>query len=931
MDTNKERISMESTLKELHAYAKLLFLRSGRQFEDKALYQELEDDSSLDESINDRSSSKNVALGNLDTDHLRRKFLDRLSETVSSAKGGRHVVASYMFYWPDKVKVFVAINSGFTEGDALSRFLDNLCTSLRVIASASDAESEKHTDALWNLLLGHQSSRLEDAIVNLRQIIKNFQHLLPQRPSSKSSSKSSIPSDIVGVLLDFEDYLKLLAELLFSDGDLSSERHDSLVTLSHDLYRNFSAGTFQALGRQGEKLHQAIGFLGRLKMSFHVLVEAARQISGFECMSLIPVIKSKGRKKPSGQEWSLAKTFEALNIQLNDTAIKKLMGTSSSKITWTKNKLVNDFSRLKSPTWEVHAELQLIVFTISHPNDVANGKRFLDCFQGLKTRGCHGKLYNHSWTLPPGDNLGKDEQQALHEAAMGVTTWMRKKLIRSKLLPAQRRREVKESTVGGSLISTLETNQDDHRLIHAISKHLYSQRAQNLQRQSNTKSLLDSVEDEEVPRIEVRDPTHPESTRDFCSVCWDVETTRRCSHCREGLFCSKNCEREMPLSHLLKCNMRQVTSADFLFADALQDTIPTDPQVLEDYWFDRCHNRREQSHLLGLFQGLLLYPPDNVTRETLHQWRSDPGGDTYLAAKIVENFEKIPKSSAGSYFPWFLKHRERFELPTGHESIPRPPSPMTQVRNMQDKARKHLAPEDRNKDLADLTPFSKMHCFAFYTMVLQHAYPPPMNQGDCHWFDFGFVVCRDQHEEQSLSNMYNSMLFGSMSRLEYAESLGSSILKEMAKQRDPVCTFDEFWKAWDQKEITTIFDKCWLKSTKQPSREPGEYGICDRLRKFFEAERPLPSIWKLRHFLALQNISVESAVPDIAEAARDYGFSESLDTRMTMELRDFYAQLFQKTEPMEIHSERVDGNLVRFSEQRVDPMTPRIKELLKSL
>ncbi|KAJ4098326.1 hypothetical protein NW756_002910 [Fusarium oxysporum] len=297
MDTDTERISVESTLKELHAYAKLLFLRSGRQFEDKASYQEIEEEVSLDESSNDGNSSKNVPLGNLDTDHLGRKFLDGLSETVSSRRGGRYVIASYMFYWPDKVKVFVAMNSGFAEGDALSKFLDNLCTSLKGIAAAPDNETEKHTDALWNMLLRHQSSRLHATIVELRQSMKRFQHLLPQRSYSESVSDSVLPN-MDGVMLDFEDCLKLLAKLLFGDSDSDLERHDSLVTLSHALYRNFPAEKFRALGLQGKNLHREIGFLGRLQTSFHALVAAARQISGFDDLSLIPVVKPKTRKKP---------------------------------------------------------------------------------------------------------------------------------------------------------------------------------------------------------------------------------------------------------------------------------------------------------------------------------------------------------------------------------------------------------------------------------------------------------------------------------------------------------------------------------------------------------------------------------------------------------------------------------------------------------
>lgn len=143
METDTGQTSAESALKELHSYAKLLFLRSGRQFEDKTAYQELEGQISPDVSGNDGDSTKNVPFGNLDMDHLRRKFLDRLSEAVSSMKGGRHVVASHMFYWPDKAKVFVAINSGITQGDAVSEFLDNLCTNLKDIAATPGSPSSK--------------------------------------------------------------------------------------------------------------------------------------------------------------------------------------------------------------------------------------------------------------------------------------------------------------------------------------------------------------------------------------------------------------------------------------------------------------------------------------------------------------------------------------------------------------------------------------------------------------------------------------------------------------------------------------------------------------------------------------------------------------------------------------------------------------------
>ncbi|KAG4262826.1 hypothetical protein FPRO03_10189 [Fusarium proliferatum] len=913
MDTDTQHISAESTLKELHAYAKLLFLRSGRQFEDKVLYQELEEELSLDESSTDGKSSKNAPLGNLDTDRLGREFLDRLSETISAKKGGRHVVASYMFYWPDKVKVLIAINLGFAEGDVLSKFLDNLCISLKGIAVAPDNETEKHMDTLWNMLLRHQYPRLQAAIVDLRRIMKNFEHLLPQRFSSQSTHNAVLPH-IDGVTLGFENCLKLLAQLLFGDNDSDLQRHDSLVTLSHALYRNFPADKFQALGPQGKFLRREIGFLGRLRTSFKVLVAAATKVSGFDDLSLIPVVKPKTRKKLYCQEWSPAKTFRALNIELSDAVVGKLMNSPNSKAKWTKNKLIIDFCRLSSPTREVHAEAQLIAFTLSNPDEIANGKRFdyIGCSRAENT-GLSRQVIQPQLDSSSGGQLGKEEQQELYRAAREVTSWMRKKLVGSPITSRNRKPEVKESTIGGSLISMLQISQESHPQSHAVSEHLRRQRAQSYNGKSRHDRLLDYVQDEETSTVEAQDETFEESTKALCS------------------FCNEKCERKMPLSHLLKCNMRQVTSADYLYQGVLEDIVPTDLQVRQDYWLDRCQTSHEESHLLGLFAGLLRYHHYPITREELHQWRSDLGGNAYLATKIVEKFEELPKGSTGGYFPWFLRHRKRFELTANDKSIPHRPGPERQLQNMQDKARKYLAPEDQNKDFKDLSPFSKMHCFAFYGITIVNSYPPPMNLNSCYWFDFGFVVCQDRHEEETLSRMYNTMLFGSLSRLEYEESLQSSIPATFTEKKDPACTFDEFWEAWEKRDLMTIFSRCWPGSTTQKPFRTAENDILGRLRVFIEAEAPRPSIWKLRHFLAIDDISVESAVTELAEAAKDYGFSETLDTRTTIELKEFYMKLFKEAEPLEIHTGRMEGILLQFAERHVDGTTLRVKKVLQSL
>lgn len=332
-----------------------------------------------------------------------------------------------------------------------------MCTTLMhnilLMRSLTDNHTMNYTDVLWKMLLSHQTPRLKAVIVDLRQSMKSLQYLLPKHSSSESTSDDVLP-EMDGNVLSFENCLKLLAKWLFEDSESGLERHDKLVNLSHIIYRAFPAQLFQALGRAGDRLHRGIGFLGRLETSFRVLLTAAEQIPGFDDLSLIPVVGLKTRKKSLSQQWSLVKTFDALKLQLTDTAIEKLMKPSSTKVKWTKNKLLNDFSRLKSPTQEVHAEIQLIIFVLSHPEEMSSGKsfdyigcsryscvlcyKFLRFFQPLKTRGCHGKLYDRSWTVPIGEGLGEDEQHMLSDAMMKLISWMRKALDGSMMPPAQR-------------------------------------------------------------------------------------------------------------------------------------------------------------------------------------------------------------------------------------------------------------------------------------------------------------------------------------------------------------------------------------------------------------------------------------------------------------------------------------------------------------
>jgi hypothetical protein len=81
----------------------------------------------------------------------------------------------------------------------------------------------------------------------------------------------------------------------------------------------------------------------------------------------------------------------------------------------------------------------------------------------------------------------------LSGAVMKVISWMRKELIASKMLSAQRRLEAKESTIGGSLIAIPETGQESHQQSYAASEHLHRQRAQNSHMQSKQERCVSSI------------------------------------------------------------------------------------------------------------------------------------------------------------------------------------------------------------------------------------------------------------------------------------------------------------------------------------------------------------------------------------------------------------------------------------------------------
>lgn len=377
-----------------------------------------------------------------------------------------------------------------------------------------------------------------------------------------------------------------------------------------------------------------------------------------------------------------------------------------------------------------------------------------------------------------------------------------------------------------------------------------------------------------------------------CQGDFDCEntTTRKCSHCGGGWYCSISCEDQASHSHIFSCNRRPITSADILAEDCLMGRLPEDPQVREDYGFERCRNRSEETNLFGLYIGVIRY--NGTSREEVHRWFTDG----VLAEKIIEQFSEIPERARGGYYKWFLRHR--YVLPGGGNNDPPPPRDEPDENNIHNyiqelynKAREYLDPSDRDKDIGDLRPFAKQYCFEFLAILLDNQYPPPVMKYLDLWFDFGFVVCSppgDLHQENGLSNMYQRLLFGNKFARDHFRRLE---MEHMAPREIPFCRFDEFWKAWEAGTLMELFGRYGQVS----SEAENSPSLLAEFLAYPGKSSNRPSVWRLRHFLAAVpdgNALTVAAPAAVVAAALEYGFHPRLDVGTRLELHRFYVKLF---------------------------------------
>lgn len=249
--------------------------------------------------------------------------------------------------------------------------------------------------------------------------------------------------------------------------------------------------------------------------------------------------------------------------------------------------------------------------------------------------------------------------------------------------------------------------------------------------------------------------------------------------------------------HLTRCCDRPLTTADTLLDDIYLDRIPCDGQVREDYGFNRCRDPREESHLLGLYQGIFKHPEMQHVRGTqIDKWRAD--GE--LSQKIMNFFSQFPEGSRGGYYPWFLEHRYVLD-----SSLAISKQPETEAVQLLEGARPYLSSAERNiSQPFDIKPREKAECFIFFCLTLDGMNPSPDFFFDM-WHKFGFSTSMTDGFEARLGGMYSKLIGGDKMHRDYARSLGVPY-KALGPDLG-VCPFDDFWQAWNSGSLLKLMTK----------------------------------------------------------------------------------------------------------------------------
>ena len=247
---------------------------------------------------------------------------------------------------------------------------------------------------------------------------------------------------------------------------LSKEPKSVIVHKAHDIWKRWGEQDFVAAfsGHQasGRKIWVDVGFLGRLRTAYNVLVRAMERLDGLGDVTIqaltLPRRWNRKRWDEANKAWTLSETFQSLVIPYTDATVKELCGDI-----WSRDKLTKRFDEIQGKAPQVHVEMQLLLFGAqlhlveANPSScIGCSKRscflcwkFLGMHGGFRTRATHGKIY-HMWSIPHVKGVPGHLQALVVSTLVSVE----ESVLVDLSVKKNRLQLVKESTVWGSSVGT---------------------------------------------------------------------------------------------------------------------------------------------------------------------------------------------------------------------------------------------------------------------------------------------------------------------------------------------------------------------------------------------------------------------------------------------------------------------------------------------
>lgn len=327
-------------------------------------------------------------------------------------------------------------------------------------------------------MLEHYEPRLQQWTSNLRRDLKSFEKAATVVDQEDASELSHLKQ-----LLDV-----LLRDVSDKSGQTVEEWRGTIVDRCYVIRREFEMENMARLC--SEKLSQdlwlSIGFMGRLRIAYNVMVRAAERLSGFEKLKICPVKipkSSVGIKSSSSKSWPLQKVFDAMGEKFSEGNIKRLFRQS-------KRSLMQKFSKELGRPLQYHAEVQLILHIAGSGYSTDTVFKYIGCskyscllcytfvtkYGNFETQGCHGKVIG-PWSLPDTEGVSQNDLQKIIRTIESMQRQLERRICDRNRKQFQHR---KESTVGGSSIETkipLVDNERNAHLSKLVSDHLQYQRS----------------------------------------------------------------------------------------------------------------------------------------------------------------------------------------------------------------------------------------------------------------------------------------------------------------------------------------------------------------------------------------------------------------------------------------------------------------------